>query len=261
MVPKHAKLAAEIPTDIPPLAVATHRVTQAMFNLVVNAGEAISEQGSVRVRAEALDDRRFVRIGVTDDGHGMPATVKRRALDPFFTTKKRGLSTGLGLALVHALVKSAGGSVEIKSEPRRGTTVTLTLPAVQKTESPRPRPEPERVATVSLTDDRMATLVAAVLRSAGFTVGHARGEDPGRARVWVVEPSPTALPAARRFLDGSGSRQVIVIGNGASEWTALGATIIERPAGLEAIQEAIRAAVACLGESADEQPTAPNPVC
>jgi len=128
-LPKHVRLATSWPSNLPPLAVAPHRLTQAVLNLVVNAGEAVGEDGKVRVWAEPFEDRRFVRLGVTDNGHGMTPQVKRRALDPFFTTKTRGLGTGLGLSLVQGVARSAGGTVQIDSAPGGGATIVLTLPA------------------------------------------------------------------------------------------------------------------------------------
>ena len=126
-MPRDATLEFELPEDAPPIAVAPHRLTQAVYNLVVNAGEAISGHGTVRIRAEARDEGRVVRVSVTDNGNGMTAEVAGRALEPFFTTKKRHLSTGLGLALVHGVAGSAGGSVDIDSSLGVGTTVALNL--------------------------------------------------------------------------------------------------------------------------------------
>lgn len=126
-LPRESTLEYDIPDDVPPIAVAPHRLTQAVYNLVVNASEAISRGGTITVRAEVQGEGRLVRVSVTDNGKGMPAEVAGRALEPFFTTKKRHLSTGLGLALVHGVATSAGGSVEIESSPGAGTTVTLNL--------------------------------------------------------------------------------------------------------------------------------------
>jgi signal transduction histidine kinase len=71
-----------------------------------------------------------VRLVVRDNGSGMSAEVREHAFEPFFTTKEPGEGTGLGLATVYGIVKSAGGDVTIESEPDHGTVVTVELPAV-----------------------------------------------------------------------------------------------------------------------------------
>ena len=76
-----------------------------------------------------------MKLGVTDNGSGMTEAVKRRAFDMFFTTKPRGLGTGLGLALVRKVVDRAGGTVEIESEAGKGTTILMNLPIVQHARS------------------------------------------------------------------------------------------------------------------------------
>jgi two-component system, NtrC family, sensor histidine kinase HydH len=100
------------------------QLKQAVLNLVLNALQATSSGGHVAIRT-AGDKRRF-RVAVGDDGEGMPAEVLERAFDPFFTTREDG--TGLGLPLVRRILDQHGGSVEIASEPGRGTTVTLVFP-------------------------------------------------------------------------------------------------------------------------------------
>ncbi len=136
-VPRHVRVASLFPAGLGPVAITSHALTQAVLNLVVNAGEAIPapgarsrRQGVVKVWARAAADGRgpWVRVGVTDNGVGMTEDVRRRAFEMFFTTKPRGLGTGLGLPLVRKVVERAGGRVEIESAPGVGTTVTLVLP-------------------------------------------------------------------------------------------------------------------------------------
>jgi signal transduction histidine kinase len=109
--------------------------SQIMFNLFQNAADAVRDcrSGLITLWAEADSDAAFVRVGVTDNGSGMSEEVKRRCLEPFFTTKTRGISTGLGLSLVHSLAERAGGTTEIDSTPGVGTTFVLRLPAVVTT--------------------------------------------------------------------------------------------------------------------------------
>lgn len=73
----------------------------------------------------------YVLVAVTDTGVGMNEDVKRHAFEPFFTTKGTGAGTGLGLSMVYGFVKQSGGHIQLYSEPDRGTSVRLFLPAAQ----------------------------------------------------------------------------------------------------------------------------------
>lgn len=101
------------------------QLKQAVLNLVLNALQATPAGGHVVVRTSG-DGRRFT-VEVSDDGEGMSAEVRAKALTPFFTTREDG--TGLGLPLVRRIAAQHGGSVEIVSRPGQGTTVTLEFPA------------------------------------------------------------------------------------------------------------------------------------
>jgi signal transduction histidine kinase len=100
------------------------QLKQAVLNLVLNALQATSSGGHVVIRT-AGDKRRF-EVSIRDEGEGMPAEVREKAFDPFFTTREGG--TGLGLPLVRRIVEQHGGSVEVKSEAGRGTVMTLAFP-------------------------------------------------------------------------------------------------------------------------------------
>lgn len=153
-VPFGVHFECDLPADLPPVRVPPHRLTQAVLNLVVNAGEAIRParlndrgeleradgDGTVRLWAsrtpalEPLEDdpksmpREAVRICVGDDGEGMSPEVARRAGSLYYTTKTRGMGTGLGLALVRKVVDRSQGTLDISSSPGAGTTVTMVLP-------------------------------------------------------------------------------------------------------------------------------------
>ena len=239
-LPKHVTFTIALPDDLPEVAVAPHRLTQALLNLIVNAGEAVGEDGQVRLWATPFEDRRFVRLGVTDNGHGMTPEVKRRALDPFFTTKKRGLGTGLGLSLVRGVVQSAGGSIEIDSAPGEGTTVLLILPASSDSVAHTRHDEVDSapLAVLSIGDRRTATFVATLLASAGFQVKHVEASDLCACALWIAEPSPAALEAVRK-LHGEQRPRIVLFGRTSNEWKDLGATIIEDPADIDSIRQAI----------------------
>ncbi len=118
-----------IETDFPPalrLLCSPGALNQAVSGLVVNAIQASRPGGSVRVSLVPADSRILIRVA--DDGCGIPKEDLSRVFDPFFTTKPVGEGVGLGLAIAHQVVAAHGGTIEIVSEPGRGTTVDVVLP-------------------------------------------------------------------------------------------------------------------------------------
>lgn len=116
----------------------------ALINLAVNARDAISEHGTVRIcvrRVEAMPSVRFApplkgtfaAVSVSDDGCGIEASVMTHVFDPFFTTKGVGEGTGLGLSQVFGFVKQSEGEVDVESAPGEGSTFVLYLPLTQQT--------------------------------------------------------------------------------------------------------------------------------
>ena len=105
----------------------------ALLNLAVNARDAMPEGGTLTIEARHVEDaeRRLphVELAVSDTGTGMTEEVRARAIEPFYTTKPTGQGTGLGLSQVYAVARESGGSLTIDSEPGRGTTVRIMLPA------------------------------------------------------------------------------------------------------------------------------------
>jgi two-component system sensor histidine kinase HydH len=111
----------------PPLhwVVDAQQFRQALWNLCLNAVEAMPEGGELRVGA-AVHGRRL-RVWVADTGEGIAAGDLGQVFEPFFSTKVGG--SGLGLALVHRIVQEHGGEIAVRSTPGTGTTFTLSLPA------------------------------------------------------------------------------------------------------------------------------------
>ncbi len=211
-VGKHASFRIDIPAVMPHVGVAPHLLTQAVLNLVINARDAVAESpdpGEIRLTAKPLADGRFIRLTVSDNGCGMTEEVRRRALEPFFTTKRRGLGTGLGLALVHGMVQSAGGTVEIESQPGRGTEVRLILPTV---EPQRDHGKLRPVACTSIPDPRLASLVMALLDASDFEVIPVSGSPTEASSLWVATATPQIAKAAIRYLDGDPGRRVVLLG-------------------------------------------------
>ena len=122
----------------------------------------------------------FVRIAVTDTGHGMTEADQQRAFDPFFTTKEVGKGSGLGLSHVYGLAQQSGGTAVIKSQVGQGTTVMIYLPAghgaleeddVAPLETAKRAPAAEGASVVLVEDDdNVRDTVADILASAGCEV-------------------------------------------------------------------------------------------
>jgi PAS domain S-box-containing protein len=239
----HARFEAEIPRGLPPIGVAPHRLTQAVLNLIVNASDALGDakaQGLVRLSAEAMADGRFVRLAVKDNGCGMTDEVRRRAQDPFFTTKKRGLGTGLGLALVRGTVQSAGGTIDIESAPGAGTSVALTLPVAMR--APVAVAGGPLTAYITVREPRLASMVQGFLEAAGFEVAAGGAEAPAHARLWVAACPPAMPESLSRFLESDPRRQVLIVeGKGPGRYRNM--IQIRDPEDFEAVRDGIAAAV------------------
>jgi PAS domain S-box-containing protein len=142
-VPAGIDLVRRTPVDGVTVLGDSAQLHQVLLNLCTNAAQAMpAGRGRIEVVAETIDvddtlaqslvglqPGRHVRISVIDDGTGMDTATRARIFEPFFTTKPPGQGTGLGLAVVHGIVRGHGGAVIVDSEPGRGTTVRVYLPA------------------------------------------------------------------------------------------------------------------------------------
>jgi len=112
------------------------------MNLCTNAGHAMEKEGgSLQIKLSntavteedvhfdpEVEPGNYVKLTVSDTGHGMEPSVLQRIFEPYFTTKEPGKGTGLGLAVVHGIVKSHGGKIKVYSEVGKGTTFTMFFP-------------------------------------------------------------------------------------------------------------------------------------
>ncbi len=211
-VPSNIEVRARIPAGIPPIQVGRSAFAQAVFNLVQNAGDALQQRGVgvVEVSAEVEPDGR-VAVRVRDDGPGMPEEVRQRCLEPFFTTRSRSFSTGLGLPLVVSVVHRAGGAIEVDSAPGRGTTFTLHLPAAA------PVAEPEQVtaplAVLTVKDVRTRAVMSSILKMLHFQVETAAHPPAAEARLWITDGSAPADEAPEAFVGRHPARRAVVLTN------------------------------------------------
>jgi PAS domain S-box-containing protein len=120
-------------------------IHQVLMNLCTNASFAMQKEGGVlEVSLSDVDldadfaklhpdvkPGKFIRLIVSDTGYGMSPEVSERIFDPFFTTKKMGQGTGMGLSVVHGIVKSHGGTIIVESSPGKGSAFSVFLPAIE----------------------------------------------------------------------------------------------------------------------------------
>jgi PAS domain S-box-containing protein len=163
------------------------QVHQIVMNLCTNAYHAMEEKGGVlqvglaSVEIGDQDDininpGKYVRLMVSDTGHGMDNDIIAKIFDPYFTTKEVGKGTGLGLSVVHGIVKDYGGDIRVYSAPGRGTTFYVYFPKTRDefktTENPqeiRPMTGKERILVVD-DEDQIVLMVKQMLESLGYQI-------------------------------------------------------------------------------------------
>ncbi|MGZ5968902.1 MAG: response regulator [Polyangiales bacterium] len=204
---------------------------QVILNCIANARDAMPFGGTVSLRTALVEHAiprgelpagHYVAITIEDCGVGIAPELLPRVFDPFFTTKEPGRGTGLGLSSARDAVRQAGGAIEVESEPKRGTVVTIYLP---RTDAPLPVPQlvptlPERIEplTVLIVDDEdhLARILSRALAQRGFVVRTAAGvgeafaslEAEGAIDVLITDvvmpimSGPELAQRMRRYLPG-----------------------------------------------------------
>jgi PAS domain S-box-containing protein len=141
-LPAQIEINAHYDDDVPDIAADTTQIHQVVINLGTNAAHAMQERGgllSARLDAVTVDTGntehpshlqpgRYARLTIADNGAGMDAATQQRIFEPFFTTKAHGQGTGLGLSVVHGIVRSHDGAIAVASEVGQGTTFRLYFP-------------------------------------------------------------------------------------------------------------------------------------
>ena len=180
------------------------QLEQSLINLAINARDAISGRGSVRVSTGSrrigagfpgLAPGLYAELRVTDDGVGMHPEMLARACEPFFTTKESGQGTGLGLAMLYGVATAAGGTILIDSAPGVGTDVCVLLPIApgrpaEKEADPLPAPPDGDGRRVLLVEDEetVRRLIGRILASHGY---HVLSAADGQEALELYEREPS----------------------------------------------------------------------
>ena len=107
-----------------------NQLKQACVAILVNASEAVKENGEISIRTSNPDDD-HIKIDISDNGIGIPADDIPHIFEPFFSTKRETSGIGLGLAIVHGIVKTHNGKIGVESELGKGTTISIVLPLIK----------------------------------------------------------------------------------------------------------------------------------
>lgn len=187
--PENIEIRTDIQQDLFTTSGDFTQLHQVLVNLCINARDAMPNGGILGICAENvfIDEKQkrklteakvgsYVAIAVSDTGIGIPEKILERIFEPFFTTKVFGKGTGLGLSIAHAIVKSHGGFIKVYSEPGKGTTFRVYLPATLAEIQQRERQQPElfigqkELVLVVEDDDSILEVSVLTLEEYGYNV-------------------------------------------------------------------------------------------
>ena len=164
------------------------QIHQVLMNLCTNAAHAMKEHGGVlelsldlsslnqeEISFDSFKKGPYVRLSVKDTGTGIPKEHIERIFEPYFTTKDPGQGTGLGLAVVHGIIKSLNGEIKVYSEPGKGTVFHVYIPCVDYSEQPAENlsaPVPVGRESILFVDDEksIVTVVTRILANLGYKI-------------------------------------------------------------------------------------------
>lgn len=193
-IQRSISIQSELDPDLPLITADPTQIQQVLMNICVNARDALGSGGLMVLRSAAVSKLsvreffpeashdQYVRLSVSDTGHGMDQNTKSRIFEPFFTTKPHGKGTGLGLAVVYGIINNHQGFIRVDSEIGNGTTFHLYFPAPMRVKSAgtdhslNEEDVPGGSEVLLLVEDEQSLLeiVGGALRKKGYTVLEAR---------------------------------------------------------------------------------------
>jgi PAS domain S-box-containing protein len=250
-LPATIRIQQSIDGELPNVLADPTQIHQIVMNLCTNAAHAMrGKQGELWVRLEPLHltntERKphaelregvYLRLIIRDTGHGMDEATLKRIFEPFFTTKGPGEGTGLGLSVVHGIVKEHEGVITVQSEPGRGTTFAIYLPAQDTAESKEAKADTEipngNGERILFVDDEAALgeVAQKMLRRLGYqpfvfsspeAAWRAVQENPAAYDLVISDltmPVLTGADLAKRILNLRPDLPVILTSGASGTWT------------------------------------------
>jgi PAS domain S-box-containing protein len=188
-LPKTIKIKRNIRADSSMVLADSTQIHQVLVNLCTNASHAmggadgllevsledVNFESETGIGDEHLGPGHYVKLSVSDSGCGMEKEVAERIFEPFFTTKKVNEGTGLGLSVVHGIIKSHDGAITVSSTPGEGTTFDIFLPKIesgeiQEPQSPGPKTKDREVILLVDDEEIMVNVTGKILERLGFEV-------------------------------------------------------------------------------------------
>jgi two-component system, NtrC family, sensor kinase len=126
---RHIQMEKDLSPDLPPVFLDVNQIQQVFMNLLINAVEALQDQGRISISTRPGPEGEFVLVEIADNGCGIPAENLSRIFEPFFSTKEKG--TGLGLSVSFGIIENHQGRIEVFSLPGSGTRFSINLPVHQ----------------------------------------------------------------------------------------------------------------------------------
>ncbi|NIM18223.1 MAG: response regulator [Candidatus Aminicenantes bacterium] len=146
-LPSTIEINQDVPEMTMPVIADRSEIHQVVMNLCTNAGHAMREKGGIlhvalkeieyeagTIGRSSLVSGRYQQLTISDTGHGMSPEILSRIFEPYFTTKREGEGIGMGLAVVHGIIKSCEGDITVYSQPGKGTTFNIFLPVTEEKE-------------------------------------------------------------------------------------------------------------------------------